>query len=99
MIRGYPLPMSRKVKKRPRASGRTRVNGQTRVSSKHQVTIPIDAFREAGLKPGDVVKVQAEGPGVVTLTTIDALIDRYAGSMPGVFEPGFLERLRDEWER
>jgi AbrB family looped-hinge helix DNA binding protein len=89
MAQAYALPMSKKVKK---------VRGQTRVSSKHQVTIPAEAFRTAGLAAGDTLRVEADGPGRVVLTRLDELLDRYSGSLG---EAGNLreqvERLREEW--
>lgn len=72
--------------------------GHTRVSSKHQVTIPREAFETAGLKAGDTVKVEANGPGRVTLTRLDALLDKYRGALtPGAITNDDIGRLRDEW--
>lgn len=85
----YALPMAKKVKK-----GRNRV----RISSKHQVTIPIEAFRSAGLVPGDMLRVEADGAGRVVMTRLDELIDRYSGCLDaagGLREQ--VEGLREEW--
>lgn len=73
-------------------------NGRTKVSSKHQVTIPVQAFRTAGLRPGDLLTVEAVGPGRVVLSSLDAELDRFAGCLDGVFPEGYLDELRDEWE-
>lgn len=71
---------------------------QTRVSSKHQVTIPASAFRTAGLRPGDTLKVEAEGAGRVLLTRVDELADRYSGSLrSGGDLRRRVEGLREEW--
>jgi bifunctional DNA-binding transcriptional regulator/antitoxin component of YhaV-PrlF toxin-antitoxin module len=68
------------------------------VSSKHQVTIPRQAFQAAGLKAGDTVKVEAQGPGRVVLTRLDALLDKYRGALtPGAIRNQDIARLRDEW--
>jgi bifunctional DNA-binding transcriptional regulator/antitoxin component of YhaV-PrlF toxin-antitoxin module len=91
--------MARKVKERlsPRGSGR--VAGRSRISSKHQVTIPVSAFREAGLHEGDVVQVQAQGSGRILLTRFDDLIERYAGALSTGGELGRTVRaVRDEWD-
>ncbi len=32
-----------------------------RISSKHQVTLPVDTLKRAGLKVGDEVAIEAEG--------------------------------------
>jgi bifunctional DNA-binding transcriptional regulator/antitoxin component of YhaV-PrlF toxin-antitoxin module len=53
----------------------------TRVSSKHQVTIPVGAFRNAGFEVGDRLKVESGGAGRVVLTRVDALVDDYAGCL------------------
>jgi AbrB family looped-hinge helix DNA binding protein len=87
--------MGIKVKK---GSGTSRKRDQTKVSSKHQVTIPATAFRNAGLEPGDTLKVEAEGAGRVVLTKLDELLDRYSGCLD---TEGSLrqrvEGLRREW--
>lgn len=70
----------------------------TRVSSKHQVTIPADAFRGAGLEPGDTLQAEAIGAGRVVLTRVDELIERYSGalSVDGDLRRQ-VEELREEW--
>ena len=85
--------MPRRVKN----TGR-RVAGQTRISSKHQVTIPIEAFTAAGLKPGDTVKAVAAGPGQVMLSRQEDLLDQFSGALQGGSDMrDTIERLRDEW--
>ncbi len=75
-----------------------KVKNQTRVSSKHQVTIPKGAFRTAGLEPGDVVKVEAEGPGRVVLTRVAELVNRYSGRLAtGGDLRERVRGLREEW--
>jgi len=80
-----------------------RRRGFTRLSSKRQVTIPLHVLKETGLGPGDELKVEADKAGRVVLTRAELVRDRRraieetAGSMPGVWEPGSLDRLRDEW--
>ncbi|MHB8658885.1 MAG: AbrB/MazE/SpoVT family DNA-binding domain-containing protein [Solirubrobacteraceae bacterium] len=72
--------------------------GQTRISAKHQVTIPMGAFTEAGFKPGDAVRAEAIGPGRVVLTRQDALLDEFSGALStnGALRNA-VEQLRDEW--
>ena len=89
MTTTYALHMPKKVK---------RTGGQTRVSSKHQVTIPAEAFRTAGLAPGDTLRVEADGAGRVVMTRLDELLDRYSGCLdPAGGLRAQVERLRDEW--
>lgn len=75
----------------------SRRRGHTRVSRKHQATIPVDALHKAGLRAGDELRVEAAGPGRIVLVRVEDLIARYAGSLPGVYPPGYLRELRDEW--
>lgn len=72
--------------------------GQTRISAKHQVTIPMSAFMDAGFKPGDAVRAEAIGPGRIVLTRQDALLDEFSGALStnGALRQA-VERLRDEW--
>lgn len=68
------------------------------MSSKHQVTIPRQAFETAGLKEGDTVKVEANGPGRVTLTRLDELLGKYRRALtPGAITNADIGRRRDEW--
>lgn len=41
--------------------------GRSRISSKNQVTIPVDALREAGLTAGDRLIATVDGPGRLVL--------------------------------
>jgi bifunctional DNA-binding transcriptional regulator/antitoxin component of YhaV-PrlF toxin-antitoxin module len=82
--------MTPKVKRR---------RGETRVSPKHQITIPVDVLREAGLAVGDRLRVSVVQPGQVLLEEIEDPITKFAGSMTGVYPEGYLDELRDEWER
>ncbi len=81
-----------------------RRRGYTRISPKHQVTLPVAALETAGLSVGDELKVDIDGDGRIVLTRARTLAERRlaaieatAGSLTGVWEPGDLERLRDEW--
>jgi AbrB family looped-hinge helix DNA binding protein len=84
------------IKKQPR-------RGYTRVSSKHQVTIPARALEEAGLSVGDELKIDVDPAGRIVLTRADEpaarreAIRRTAGVLTGVYRPGELEKLRNEW--
>ncbi|SHF08495.1 hypothetical protein SAMN02745225_02398 [Ferrithrix thermotolerans DSM 19514] len=70
----------------------------TKISQKHQVTIPIDAMRIAGLEVGERVIARADGPGRVVLEREEDVISSFSGSMTGIFEHEMLERLRNEWD-
>ena len=82
---------------------KNRRRGYTRVSSKHQVTIPQQALDEVGLGPGDELKVDVDRAGRIVLSPGGQTEDRRraiaetAGMLTGVYRPGGLEKLRDEW--
>jgi bifunctional DNA-binding transcriptional regulator/antitoxin component of YhaV-PrlF toxin-antitoxin module len=61
------------------------------------VTIPVRALVNAGLAAGDRLRVEVRRPGEVTLVRADDPIEAFAGSLTGVYAPGYLDRLRDEW--
>lgn len=86
---GVPLPFVVQVKHRRR--------GVTRISRKNQATLPIDALRQAGLKPGDELMVEAAGAGRIVLVRAVDLVERHAGKALGVYPPNYLTELRDEW--
>src|ERR1700742_3014019 len=65
----YPLLLMPKVK------------GQTKISTKNQVTIPVSALRDAGMRAGDVLKAEADGAGRVVLTRVDEVLARYSGAL------------------
>ena len=89
--------MVTKVKKTTGIPARS--GGGSRVSSKHQITIPIGAFNEAGLREGDVVQIRAQGRGRVLIARVDDLLDEYAGCLSSGGQLGRAVRgLRDEWD-
>jgi AbrB family looped-hinge helix DNA binding protein len=80
-----------------------RRRGFTRLSSKRQVTIPLQALEQTGLGPGDELKVEVDSAGRIVLTRADEVADRTrairqtSGIFARVYEPGGLERQREEW--
>jgi AbrB family looped-hinge helix DNA binding protein len=74
-----------------------RRRGHTRISRKNQATLPVEALRQAGLKAGDELMVEAAGAGRIVLVRADDLIARHAGQAPGVYPHDHLRDLREEW--
>ena len=72
-------------------------------STKRQVTLPIRVVEELNLRPGDELKVVADGDRVVLSRAASTAhrrlhaIHEVAGSVTGVWKRGDLERLRNEW--
>lgn len=75
-----------------------RRRGASRISAKHQVTIPAEALRAAGLAVGERLVAHAEGPGRIVFEREEDVLAEYAGALTGAFEPDELARLRDEWD-
>jgi bifunctional DNA-binding transcriptional regulator/antitoxin component of YhaV-PrlF toxin-antitoxin module len=67
------------------------------VSAKHQVTLPVEALKRAGIHTGDILRAEVRAPGELLLVRDADPIDRFAGSLTGVYSPGEIDELRDEW--
>jgi bifunctional DNA-binding transcriptional regulator/antitoxin component of YhaV-PrlF toxin-antitoxin module len=68
------------------------------ISRKNQVTLPVDALREAGLEPGDDLRIDVVGPGRLELVRVDDLVEEFAGVFDAeVYPEGYLDELRREW--
>lgn len=92
---GYPLPMSKEVKRRP--SRHDPAPHGSRISSKNQVTLPVAVLGAAGLRAGDRLRVTVRGPGELVLVREPGALAEYAGKLTGAYGPGYLDELRDEW--
>ncbi len=65
-----------------------------RISSKHQVTLPVESLKQAGLGVGDEVAIEADGADRIVVRRVPRDTDRVLGIFDGLYEPGYLERLR-----
>lgn len=80
------------------ANVKERRRGASRISSKHQITIPAEALRSAGLEVGDRVVAHADGAGRVILEREHDVVAEFAGALTGVYRPAELDELRSEWD-
>jgi bifunctional DNA-binding transcriptional regulator/antitoxin component of YhaV-PrlF toxin-antitoxin module len=80
------------------ADVKNRRRGATRISSKHQITIPADALRAAGLEVGDRVVAHAQGPGRLVLEREQDLLAEFAGALTGAYARNEVGELRAEWD-
>jgi bifunctional DNA-binding transcriptional regulator/antitoxin component of YhaV-PrlF toxin-antitoxin module len=73
-----------------------KVKAMPKISSKHQVTLPVDSLARAGLKSGDEVTIEAEGADTIVVRRARRKVDEALGVFDGLFEPGYLDRLRSQ---
>jgi len=71
--------------------------GMSKLSRKNQVTIPVKVLRDSGLEAGDALVVRSIGTGRIEVRRRRDVIDEFAGTLS--FPPGYLDELRDEWDR
>jgi AbrB family looped-hinge helix DNA binding protein len=68
------------------------------VSRKNQITIPAEVMRQAGLAPGDDVRVRSVGPGRIEMVKVEELVAEHAGSLDSTaYPPGYLDEVRGGW--
>ncbi len=78
-----------------------RRRGYTRLSRKLQANFPKEAVEAAGLRPGDELRAEATGPGEIRFVRVNdplAVLDDLAHEFAGMYTPGYLDELRNEWE-
>jgi bifunctional DNA-binding transcriptional regulator/antitoxin component of YhaV-PrlF toxin-antitoxin module len=67
-----------------------------KISSKHQVTLPAESLRAVGWEAGDEVVIEPEGPDRIVVHRAERDVSKALGVFDGLYEPGYLERLRSE---
>jgi len=73
-----------------------KVKAMPRISSKHQVTLPVETLEAAGLRAGDEVLIEAEGEDRIVVHRASPDLASALGVFDGLYEPGYLEKLRSE---
>lgn len=67
-----------------------------RISTKNQLTIPIAALDEAGLRAGDEVSVEALEDGELRVRRGTPAFEEAFGALTGVYPPDYLATLDAE---
>ena len=67
-----------------------------RISAKHQVTIPVAALQEAGLRAGEAVTVEPSGDGELRVRRAALGFEDAFGALTGTYPVGYLEQLDAE---
>lgn len=75
------------------------VKAMPRVSSKNQITLPVSALREAGLRRGDDVVVEPLGDGELRVRRATLTLEDAFGALSGAYGPGYLATLDAEDEQ
>jgi AbrB family looped-hinge helix DNA binding protein len=66
------------------------------ISSKNQVTIPVAALEESGLRAGEQVVVETLGDGELRVRRSALTFENAFGALTGSYPPGYLARLDAE---
>jgi AbrB family looped-hinge helix DNA binding protein len=70
-----------------------------KISTKNQVTIPVAALEEAGLRAGDRVIVEALEDGELRIRRGEATFGSAFGALTGTYPPGYLDKLDEDDEQ
>jgi bifunctional DNA-binding transcriptional regulator/antitoxin component of YhaV-PrlF toxin-antitoxin module len=65
-----------------------------KISSKNQVTLPVETLASAGLRAGDEVTIEADGPDTILVRRRPRDLAAAFGVFDGLYEPGYLDKLR-----
>lgn len=71
----------------------------SRISTKNQVTIPVAALEESGLRAGERVVVEPSGEGELRVRRAVLRFEDAFGALTGTYPPDYLERLDAEDEK
>jgi bifunctional DNA-binding transcriptional regulator/antitoxin component of YhaV-PrlF toxin-antitoxin module len=58
------------------------------------VTLPVETLKRAGLEVGDEVAIEADGADRIVVRRVSRDVERALGVFDGLYEPGYLDRLR-----
>jgi AbrB family looped-hinge helix DNA binding protein len=67
------------------------------LSSENRITIPREARRALGLKPGDKLLIVPKDGQALLIRKPDSFAKALKGIAPGIYPPSYIERERDNW--
>jgi AbrB family looped-hinge helix DNA binding protein len=67
-----------------------------RISAKNQITIPVAALDEVGLRAGEQVAVEPVGDGELRIRRTTTTFEDAFGTLTGTYPAGYLEQLDSE---
>ena len=67
-----------------------------RISTKNQVTLPVSALAQTGLRAGDHAVIEAFENGALRVSRGETSFDSAFGALTGTYPPGYLEQLEAE---
>ena len=67
-----------------------------RISTKNQVTIPVAALDEVGMRAGERVTIEPAGDGELRIRRTSTTFDDAFGALTGTYPAGYLEQLDAE---
>jgi bifunctional DNA-binding transcriptional regulator/antitoxin component of YhaV-PrlF toxin-antitoxin module len=67
-----------------------------RISTKNQITLPVAALEEAGLRAGEAVTVEPAGDGELRVRRAALAFEDAFGALTGEYPRGYLKRLDRE---
>lgn len=65
-----------------------------RISAKNQVTLPVETLERSGLRSGDEVVIESEGPDRIVVRRVAGDPRQALGVFDGLYPPGYLDELR-----
>ena len=68
----------------------------TRISTKNQITLPVSALTEAGLRAGEAVTVEPAGDGELRVRRAAMTFESALGALTGAYPAGYLDTLDAE---
>jgi AbrB family looped-hinge helix DNA binding protein len=70
--------------------------GMPRISTKNQITIPVAALEEVGLRAGDQVMIEPSSDGELLIRRSTGTFEQAFGALTGTYPADYLTRLDAE---